>query len=338
MSNASRKRKKPSNANSQNRSASGAASAAGSVGGSQSLSTIERNGQPTLWSIAAVVGVLCVVGLWMYWPTLVSLVSVWNREPDYSHGYFVVPIAAYFLWSRRNTFPGFGQRLSLPGLLFLCLSGVTNVLGGLWYMEPVQAWSLPLWVAGVCWFIGGWRFLRWCLPSIAFLAFMIPLPFGVERSLTLPLQRTATQLSCWLLQTLGQPAIAEGNVIVIDDVKLSVEEACSGLRIFVSIIAVAFVFATLTRKPWWMKASLFLGVLPITLVANSVRIVATGLLQVYVSDEAAHRFGHDVAGWLMIVFAAGLMGGLIWYLGRLFTEVETVSTRELLSGESIATS
>jgi hypothetical protein len=58
------------------------------------------------------------------------------------------------------------------------------------------------------------------------------------------------------------------------------------------------------------------------------------LLRVYVSDEAANHFGHDVAGWLMIVFAALLLGGWMWYLGRLVVEVETMSTRELLESDA----
>lgn len=308
-----------------------AASSSGPAGPPQPLAQVR-------WSLGLACGVLAAVALWAYWPSLVELVATWNREPDYSHGYFVVPLAAYFLWHRRSGFPGIAGRLSWGGLLLICFSVAVNVAGALWYMEPLHAWSIPFWIAGACWFFGGWRLLRWSLPAIVFLGFMIPLPYGVEKLLTVPLQRTATQLSCWLLQSLGQPAVAEGNVILIRDARLSVAEACSGLRIFVSIIALAFAFSVLTQKPWWMKASLFLAVLPVTLVANSVRIAATAFLQVYVSDEAAHRFTHDVAGWLMIVFAAALLGAMLWYVSRLFFQVETVSTRELLAHEGAAPS
>ena len=134
-----------------------------------------------------------------------------------------------------------------------------------------------------------------------------------------------------MLQSLGQPAIAEGNVISIDQVQLVVAEACSGLRIFVSIIALAYAFTLLAPRPWWMKLCLCLSVLPITLIANATRITVTGLLNVYISGEAAHRFSHDVAGWLMIVFAAGLFGAVLWYLGRLFVKEEWISVRDLVS-------
>lgn len=97
------------------------------------------------------------------------------------------------------------------------------------------------------WFLSGANVLWWSLPSIVFLWFMVPLPYGMERWLSLPLQRVATELSCWVLHCLGQPALAEGNTILLNDFQLEVEQACSGLRIFVGIMALAFVYLVLIR-------------------------------------------------------------------------------------------
>ena len=289
------------------------------------------------WWGAFAASVVLIIGLWVHWPTLASHAETWIREPDYSHGFFVIPLAGYMLWHRRNRFPGCQMSVSWMGLLLVCVGAGVNVAGSFWFIEPLRAWSLPIWIAGVCWFFCGWRVLRWSLPAIAFLGFMIPLPYRVETFLTVPLQRTATQLSCWLLVMVGQPAIAEGNVISINDARLAVAEACSGLRIFVSIIALAFVVAVFSENRWWMKTGLFLAILPIALLANAVRIAATGLLQVYVSDDAAHRFAHDASGWAMIVFAAALFSGVFWYIGRLIVEMETVSAGELLSRDRLTT-
>ena len=97
-------------------------------------------------------------------------------------------------------------------------------------------------------------------------------------------------------------------------------EACSGLRIFVGIAALAFVYVVLVRRSWWIKSLLLLSVLPVTLIANSTRIVVTCLLQMYVSGEAAHKFSHDIAGYVMIPFAAALLGLTLWYLGKMLHE------------------
>jgi exosortase len=278
------------------------------------------------WPAVAAAGVLLGgVFAWAYWPTLLSLVDAWNTEPDYSHGYFVVPLAIYFLWARRDRFPGVTGRLAWPGLLLIALSMAARMAGALWFISPVDGWSILLWVAGVVWLLGGWRVLWWSAPSVAFLWFMIPLPFQLERGLSLPLQRIASQMSSWVLQFLGQPAFAEGTIIRLGDQEpLNIERACSGLRIFMGIVALAFAYVIITRREWWEKALLLASVLPIALIANSSRIVITGLLYQYVSGEAGRQFAHNSAGWVMIPFAAVLFGLVLLYLDRLMREVELV--------------
>jgi exosortase len=137
-------------------------------------------------------------------------------------------------------------------------------------------------------------------------------------------------MSCFMLQVVGAPALREGNVVWVDNHELEVVEACSGMRIFVSIIALAFVYTVLAQRPWWTKALLWLSVLPIALITNSARIATTGLLYHHVSGEAAQKFSHDFAGWMMIPFAGLLMAGVLWYAGRLFLEVRTLSAGETL--------
>ena len=41
------------------------------------------------------------------------------------------------------------------------------------------------------------------------------------------------------MQTLGRPALAEGNVILLNDVELGIVEACSGLRMLVVFFALS---------------------------------------------------------------------------------------------------
>lgn len=287
----------------------------------------EKVYNPTFLTGLAVV--LAAFG-WSYWPVACDLVHIWDHEPDYSHGYLVFPVALYFLWARRGSLPAPSNRLHWGGIALLAFSVAIRAAGSLWYIDAVETWSLPLWIAGVCWLQGGWRLLKWALPSVCFLAFMIPLPFRAEHMLSLPLQRVATKLSCWMLQSLGRPAVAEGNVIFVNDVMLGVAEACSGLRIFISIAALAFVYMVLVKRDWWMKAIIGASVMPIALLTNAVRVVFTALLFEWASSEAAHKFSHDLAGWMMMPVAAGLLGIVSWYVGRLVIDVEAVSPGELM--------
>ena len=279
-------------------------------------------------AVAAVL--LTVTFVWSYWPTLVQLVNAWETEPDYSHGYLVAPLALIFLVVRRDRFPGLKPGLSWLGLVPLAIAGVMRFGSAAVYLDALDGWSIPVWVLGAVWLVCGGKTLLWAMPSIAFLAFMVPLPFGVEHSLSRPLQTVATKLSCFSLQCLGQPALAEGNTIWLGDIQMQVEDACSGLRIFVGIIALAYACMVLTRRPWWIKALLLAATLPIALAANATRIVVTGLLWHNVSGEIAHKFSHDFAGWAMIPLAALLFAATAWYLAKLFRESETLDVGRAL--------
>src|SRR5262245_64316508 len=74
------------------------------------------------WELVAVGLALVMVFLWANWPALVELVQTWDREPDYSHGYLVAPIAALFLWFRRDRFPRHSLAPGWGGFVLLTLS------------------------------------------------------------------------------------------------------------------------------------------------------------------------------------------------------------------------
>jgi len=269
--------------------------------------------------------VLAVAFLWSYWPTLNEIVNAWIRVPDYSHGFMVLPVAMVFLWARRSSFPRNSVQPSIAGLGLLLLAGLLRVVAGLYFMQPLDGWTVPIWLAGAVWLLVGWQDLRWSLPSIVFLWFMVPIPYSAERWFSLPLQKIATRLSTMSLQMLGQPAISEGNTIWLGDQQLFIEEACSGMRIFVGIFALAFAYVLFTRWNRWQKLLVLLASVPVAIVANVTRIVVTGLLYQFVSGEAAHKFSHDIAGVLMIPFAALLFWLFLVYLDRLLPEVEEIS-------------
>jgi exosortase len=275
---------------------------------------------PTVGFIA-----LLVASLWAYWPTLVEMVGQWVNQPDYSHGFIVMPIAIFFLWLKRSRMPVAEICPSIWGVTLLLLACTLRVAAGALYLGPLDGWTIPIWVAGAVWLLFGWRVLLWSMPSIAFLWFMIPIPFQAESFLSVPLQTVATKLSTASLLMLGQPALAEGNTIWIGDHQLFIEEACSGLRIFVGIGALAFAFTLFSRWSWWQKVLVLVAVLPIAIIANVIRVVTTALLYQLVSSDAAMHFSHDLSGLIMIPIAAVLFWMFLVYLDRLFPEVQVVS-------------
>jgi exosortase len=253
---------------------------------------------------------------------------------DYSHGYLVAPLALVILWARRDRMPSPAEELSWAGLALMVISVVIRYVGARLYLESLEGWSIVPWVGGVVWLFFGRAVFWWSLPSALFLLFMVRIPWSAEQYLSLPLQSIATKLSCWGLQMLGQPAVSEGHVVYLGDHQLLIEEACSGMRIFIGIAALAFACVAVVRRSWWEKAILLASFVPIALVANATRVVATGLLWEYVSGEAAKKFSHDIAGLSMVFFAAALFALAYWYLTKLVREVEPMDMHAVIGRET----
>ncbi|MGN6544718.1 MAG: exosortase/archaeosortase family protein, partial [Aureliella sp.] len=175
------------------------------------------------WLIA-LSAVLIPLTLWAYWPTFVWMEDQWRNEPDYSHGYLILPLALLILYHRRDLFPGMSANVGWAGFGLLLGAIGLRVLGRMAYMDFLDGWTLVLWIAGLVWIFGGWPMLRWALPSIAFLLLLVPLPYQAESLLSWRLQGLATALSVGVLQTLGFPAIAEGHTIWLEDNQMLVEE------------------------------------------------------------------------------------------------------------------
>ncbi len=293
------------------------------AGASSGESQPESGEYSTAWLVSSGLAMVGAI-VWAYWPTLVEMVHKWETHPDYSHGYLVLPIALFFLWTRRGRFPKGELRPSWWGAALVGVVLGLRYLAGRYYLLPLDGWTLPLAIAAAVTLVYGTAFLKWSWPAIVFLWFMIPIPYSAEHMLSVPLQAIATKLSTAALVMLGEPALSEGNVILLGDHTLFVEEACSGMRIFFGIFALAFAFVLFSRWDWWKKVLVLVAALPVAIAANVLRIVVTGLLYQWVSSDAGQKFSHDVAGFVMIPIAAVIFWLFLIYLDKLFPQIEEV--------------
>ena len=251
-------------------------------------------------------GILVPLTLWSYWPTFVWMEEQWRREPDYSHGYLVIPLALIMLYLRRDLFPGLAANISWAGFSLLGLAIALRIVGRFAYFDFMDGWTLAIWAAGLVWIFAGGRVLAWATPALVFLILLVPLPFRAESVLSTQLQSVATGASVAVLQTMGFPALPEGNTIWLDDHQMLVEEACSGLRIFVGMGALAYFFAVMARRSWVDKLVILASALFIAVVVNVMRVVGTVLAYHWLSNRAAHVV-HDLFGVVMVVCGAVLL-------------------------------
>lgn len=256
--------------------------------------------------ITALVG-LCAAVIWVYGNTLSILPGIWEEQPQYSHGYLVPAFACVLLWMRWQPLGPVSSAERWLGVAMIGGSMLLRLpLSFFAQMIPEMVTVIPA-LCGVFLLVGGWNALRWAWPALVFLVFMFPLPDAIERGLLDPLQKIATIASTYALQTLGLAAFREGNRIILGDIKLGVVDACSGLRMLTIFFALSTAIILVTVRPMWERIVIVISAVPIALAVNIARITVTGVLHVYASKELAETVFHDLAGWVMMPMALGML-------------------------------
>ncbi|MFG0255221.1 MAG: exosortase/archaeosortase family protein [Rhodopirellula sp. JB053] len=294
----------------------------------ESLVSMASLGNVSYWSVRFLP--LLAVFLYAYWPTLAWMEETWNREPDYSHGYLVPLLAIMMLWQRIHKFPGVRSTPSYTGTLLIFTAIAMRFAGRMLYMDFLDGYSMLPMIAGIVWVLLGWEAMKWAMPAIVFLFFMIPLPYQAETLLSWKLQGIATGLSTTLLRVAGQPAVAEGHVIWISDQRLLVEQACSGLRIFIGVAALDYFWAVMADRKWIDRLFLLVAVVPLAVVVNAIRIVSVGLLYQWFESDAMRSAIHDWTGYLMIPAAFGMLWAIKVYWQALYRPVEQLTAKDFV--------
>ena len=243
-----------------------------------------------------------------YAPNFLDLYRTWVREPDYSHGFLVLPIAAFILYRLWPIGEARQPRVWWPGLVF-----VAAALGlRYWFHERGSLWSetatlLPV-VAGLALTRLGWSTMRAVWPAFAFLIFWLPLPPQLNSALSQPLQSIATKSACGVLRATGLWVMPEGNVILVGGEQLEVAAACNGLSMLMSLAAAVAATASIIPMATIQRLILLASIIPIALLSNVLRIAATAWCYYQFGAEVGSRYAHDAAGWLMMPTAMALVG------------------------------
>jgi exosortase len=279
---------------------------------------------PVLLTFAIPVGCL----IWAFGNTLAEMAHAWRTNPQSSHGFIVPIFALYLLWHRRHLLAADSPRPSWLGLPLLAAGIALHLYGAFFYYIWLDAVAFVPTLAGLWLTCGGKAGWRWGWPSILFLIFMVPLPYRAAIAMSGPLQRLATVVATFIMQCCGMPALAEGNVILLNENAIDVVEACSGLRMLVVFFALATGVVLVSQRPLLDRIILILSAIPIALISNITRIFVTGVLfDVFSNSQAVQANVHDWADWLMMPFALGLLWVELKLLDHLFIKLPPVPPR-----------
>jgi exosortase B len=256
-------------------------------------------------------------------PTYVKLIQgPWRSEQE-GHGPLIIAGAIWLAWQCRSRMHAAqisparfsGWAALLLGLALLVITRSQDVV-----MLEVAS-QLPI-LCGCVLLTGGWRVLRTFAFPLAFLIFAIPPPGWLLDAFTVPLKTMVSDWVAEILYDFDYPVAQNGVMIMIGPYQLMVKDACAGMNSIFALSAIGvFYIHEFVRNSKFRAVVLLLSIVPITIVANFVRVMTLVLIAYYFGIDAIEGMFHDMTGFALFAVALGLfflLDGILIAITSLF--------------------
>jgi exosortase len=287
------------------------------IGSSSEGESVCAEQRPSLTIATAVTPVVVAALLSAaFWPVLVSMYGSWFDQLAYmEHGILVIPAAACMAWTKRERLAQVQRSPSMWGILLLLVGGAQALLGLAAHWLWVSRSALLVSLVGCVVALYGWRMVKELAYPICTLTLMIAPPTFVFERITLGLQLLSSRLGESLLEVLGYSVVREGNILELVGTKLSVEEACSGIRSLPAIVFITVLYGYFFVPETIIRAGILVAAIPVAVLGNAGRIVATGMA-VQRSAALGEGAAHEAFGYVAVAVAAA--GCVLTHLLMLF--------------------
>ena len=262
--------------------------------------------------IIALASGTALIGLLICIPSIRELSYLWSDNKFYGHAYALPVVAGFLAYGNRDRIARALQPLQPPayGAPIAFVVACFEVLMYLGDVGSLAGLGIPLVMAAAAYGIGGVRLLRPLLLPLCFLALMVPPPRFIEYQLLFRLKLIVTEVSVWLLQAVGRPVLAEGNVILVPGHTLFVADACSGLTSIVTLLPLSCVVAYFLSFGYWRRVLIGASVVPLAMMANVFRVVVTVGMVSAIGIEAAQGALHESFGLATYILGTLAMIGV----------------------------
>ncbi|QUJ69310.1 exosortase A (plasmid) [Photobacterium sp. GJ3] len=256
--------------------------------------------------------------LWLFWPSLDHMVTVWLNSKTYEHCFLILPICLWLVWRQRDEIRNIP--LSVSGLA-ACLLGIPCLL---WLMGRAADIGLFEHLAAVMslqlllWAILGTAIARALWFPLLYLFFAVP--FG--ESLVPQLQIITADLSVWLLNLSNIPVYREGLYLTIPNGRFYVAEACSGIRFLMSSVALGTLFAYLQFTKTYKRLCFVAFSFVFPIIANGIRAFGIVIIGYWSDMKYAAGADHLIYGWVFF----SLIILVIFFTASRFSDAELPPT------------
>ena len=258
----------------------------------------------------------------MYGPSYVTLSStVWATD-EQGHGPIILVISFWLMWRRRDAYLALEtQPATAAGSVLLALGFVLYLLGRTQQLDTIEIASQIIVLAGLLLVLKGWAALRMMAFPLFFMIFMVPLPSILVQIITVPLKMAVSYVAEVILYHSGYPISRTGVILAVGPYQLLVADACAGLNSMFTLEALGLLYLNLMNyRSVSRKVALAILVIPISFIANIIRVMILVLVTYHFGDEAGQGFVHGFAGMVLFMVALVLILGTDSLLGLIFRE------------------
>jgi exosortase len=173
----------------------------------------------------------------------------------------------------------------------------------------VQSLSLIPFLLGLTGFLYGKKMVKILSFPILYLLLLVPPPFGILDSITLPMRHGISVLTENILFLSNYPISRNGLLLRIGYNDIFMGEACSGFRSLITMFSLVLVYVYIIKGNYLKKILLTSFIIPMALFGNLVRVITLCLITFYFGEEAGQGFFHNFSGIVIfIITLLGLMG------------------------------
>jgi exosortase B len=254
----------------------------------------------------------------LYGPTYFDLLfGAWSSYAQ-GHEALVAGACAWLLWRQRHALAALsGPRAPRAAAGLLGLGLLMYVFGRSQQFLRIELLSQVAVLAALLLHFRGWGALRLAWFPLAFLLFVVPLPYSVVIAITGPMKAAVSAITVAALQLLDYPVGRSGVVITVGQYQLLVAEACAGLQTMFALEAFGLLYTNLMNYKTWQRGTLMaVLVVPVAFLANVVRTAVLVLVTYHFGDEVGQGFVHGFAGLLLFAVALLFIHALDRVLGR----------------------
>ncbi len=234
-----------------------------------------------------------------------SFLSIAIKDPDQAHAPLLVAVLAYLFATKKEAFYKaevspraiWGYFSFFTGLILYLFGSIVNV-------TFIELGAIIPTVCGLVLLFRGWQALKAIAFPLFFLMFLLPFPDSLISAITSPMKLAVSWASELVLYQLGYPVARSGVIFNIGQYKLFVADACAGMHTLLSLEALGLLYLNLVKHSSAFR-NIFLAILiiPLSFIANVIRVITIALVTYYWGDEIGSGFVHGALGMILFIVA-----------------------------------